>query len=46
MSPKDPRYAQIPTGEPQPRPSLGGLMKGRRALITGVANDRSIASPA
>lgn len=24
-------------------PSLGGLLKGKRALITGVANDRSIA---
>jgi enoyl-[acyl-carrier protein] reductase I len=24
-------------------PSLGGLMKGKRALITGVANDRSLA---
>jgi len=43
MSPKDPRYAQIPTGEPGARPSLGGLMKGKRALVTGVANDRSIA---
>jgi enoyl-[acyl-carrier protein] reductase I len=26
-----------------PRPSLGGLLKGKRALVTGVANDRSIA---
>ena len=43
MSPKDPRYAHIPTGEPGARPSLGGLMKGKRALVTGVANDRSIA---
>ncbi|HSN91457.1 MAG TPA: enoyl-ACP reductase [Anaeromyxobacteraceae bacterium] len=43
MSPKDPRYAQIPADEPAPRPSLGGLMKGRRALVTGVANERSIA---
>jgi enoyl-[acyl-carrier protein] reductase I len=24
-------------------PSLGGLLKGKRALVTGVANDRSIA---
>jgi enoyl-[acyl-carrier protein] reductase I len=24
-------------------PSLGGLMKGKRALVTGVANDRSLA---
>jgi enoyl-[acyl-carrier protein] reductase I len=43
MSPKDPSYAQIPTGEPGARPSLGGLMKGKRALVTGVANERSIA---
>ena len=25
------------------RPSLGGLLRGRRALVTGVASDRSIA---
>jgi enoyl-[acyl-carrier protein] reductase I len=31
------------TGTSTPRPSLGGLLKGRRAFITGVANDRSIA---
>ncbi len=30
-------------GTPVPTLSLGGLMKGKRALITGVANDRSIA---
>ena len=28
---------------PTTTPSLGGLLKGKRALITGVANDRSIA---
>jgi enoyl-[acyl-carrier protein] reductase I len=27
----------------QKTPSLGGILKGKRALITGVANDRSIA---
>jgi enoyl-[acyl-carrier protein] reductase I len=26
-----------------PRPSLGGLFKGKRALVTGIANERSIA---
>ena len=25
------------------QPSLGGLMKGKRAVVTGVANDRSLA---
>jgi enoyl-[acyl-carrier protein] reductase I len=31
------------TGLPSLPASLGGLMKGKRALITGVANERSIA---
>ena len=30
-------------GTPVPHLPLGGLMKGKRALITGVANERSIA---
>jgi enoyl-[acyl-carrier protein] reductase I len=29
--------------EANPIPSLGGLFKGKRCLVTGVANDRSIA---
>ncbi len=29
--------------QPAVMPSLGGLLKGKRALITGVANDRSLA---
>jgi enoyl-[acyl-carrier protein] reductase I len=32
-----------PDTAPTGSPSLGGLMKGKRALITGVANDRSLA---
>lgn len=31
------------SGEPAALPSLGGLLKGKRALVTGVANDRSLA---
>jgi len=30
-------------GQEQARPALGGLLKGKRALITGIANERSIA---
>ncbi len=46
MSPIDPKdveiaRARMETGDV--RLSLGGLMKGKRALITGVANDRSLA---
>jgi enoyl-[acyl-carrier protein] reductase I len=44
MSDHDPK-TQSPEGgaEASPRPSMGGLLKGRRALVTGVANERSIA---
>jgi enoyl-[acyl-carrier protein] reductase I len=38
--PKDPPSAREAEAI---RPPLGGLMKGKRALVTGVANDRSIA---
>jgi enoyl-[acyl-carrier protein] reductase I len=34
---------QQPAEAGDTRPSLGGLMRGKRAIITGVANDRSIA---
>jgi enoyl-[acyl-carrier protein] reductase I len=44
--PIDPKDVQVTTATMETddvRLSLGGLMKGRRALVTGVANDRSIA---
>jgi enoyl-[acyl-carrier protein] reductase I len=46
MSPIDPKDVQLTQAKMEvddARLSLGGLMKGKRALITGVANDRSIA---
>jgi enoyl-[acyl-carrier protein] reductase I len=42
MSDHDPK-PQAPEDAGEARPSLGGLMKGKRALVTGVANERSIA---
>ncbi len=33
----------MPDGEPATRPAKGTLMQGRRGLIMGVANDRSLA---
>jgi enoyl-[acyl-carrier protein] reductase I len=35
--------AATPQPEAAAMPSLGGLMRGKRVLVTGVANDRSIA---
>jgi enoyl-[acyl-carrier protein] reductase I len=46
MTPTDPKDLDHPTPGAvahEPRPSYGGLMRGKRAVITGVANDRSIA---
>ncbi len=40
MSEKDPGAQQRPDGAHLP---LGGLLRGKRALVTGVANDMSIA---
>jgi enoyl-[acyl-carrier protein] reductase I len=46
MSPIDPKDVEITRANMEAddaRLSLGGMMRGKRALITGVANDRSIA---
>ena len=46
MSPIDPKDVELSRARMQAedaRGSLGGLMRGRRAVITGVANERSIA---
>jgi enoyl-[acyl-carrier protein] reductase I len=46
MSPIDPKDVEITRARMETddvRLSLGGLMKGKRAVVTGVANDRSIA---
>jgi enoyl-[acyl-carrier protein] reductase I len=46
MSPTDPKNAEVNAERTEGsggRLSLGGLMKGKRVLVTGVANDRSIA---
>jgi enoyl-[acyl-carrier protein] reductase I len=46
MSPIDPKDVEIQRAKMQAddvRASLGGLLKGKRALVTGVANERSIA---
>jgi enoyl-[acyl-carrier protein] reductase I len=45
MSPVDPKDVEITRAktEADVRLSLGGLMRGKRAVITGVANDRSLA---
>jgi enoyl-[acyl-carrier protein] reductase I len=46
MSPIDPKDVEITRAKMETedaRASLGGLMKGKRALITGVANERSLA---
>ncbi len=46
MSPIDPKDVELTRARMQAddaRLALGGLMKGKRALITGVANDRSLA---
>jgi len=46
MSPIDPKDVELHRAKAESedlRASLGGLLRGRRAVITGVANDRSIA---
>jgi len=46
MSPIDPKDVELQRAKAEreeARASLGGLLRGRRAVITGVANDRSIA---
>ncbi len=46
MSPNDPKEPEVTRARPEGggvRLSLGGLVKGKRALVTGVANDRSLA---
>ncbi len=46
MSPIDPKDVELQRAKAESedlRASLGGLLRGRRAVITGVANDRSIA---
>ena len=46
MSPIDPKDVEITRAKMQTddvRLSLGGLVKGKRAIITGVANERSLA---
>ncbi len=46
MSPIDPKDVEIQRARMETedvRISLGGLMRGKRAVITGVANDRSLA---
>jgi enoyl-[acyl-carrier protein] reductase I len=46
MSPIDPKDVEVTRAKMETddvRLSLGGLMKGKRALVTGVANDRSLA---
>ena len=43
MDPKDVEQGRARMQAEDARGSLGGLMRGRRAVITGVANERSIA---
>jgi enoyl-[acyl-carrier protein] reductase I len=46
MNPIDPKDVELTRARMQVddvRLSLGGLMRGKRALVTGVANDRSLA---
>jgi enoyl-[acyl-carrier protein] reductase I len=46
MSPIDPKDVEVTRARMEAddvRASYGGLMRGKRAIITGVANDRSIA---
>src|SRR6266496_4213443 len=46
MSPIDPKDVEITRAKMETddvRLSLGGLMRGKRAVITGVANERSLA---
>jgi enoyl-[acyl-carrier protein] reductase I len=46
MSPIDPRDVEVNRARMEAddaRSSLGGLLRGRRAVVTGVANERSIA---
>ncbi len=46
MSPVDPKDVEVTRARMETddvRLSLGGLMRGKRAIITGVANDRSLA---
>jgi enoyl-[acyl-carrier protein] reductase I len=43
MDPKDVELQRAKAETEDVRASLGGLLRGRRAVITGVANDRSIA---
>ncbi len=46
MSPIDPKDVEIARAKMQAedaRASLGGLLKGKRAVVTGVANERSLA---
>ncbi|WP_279426450.1 enoyl-ACP reductase FabI [Anaeromyxobacter terrae] len=46
MSPIDPKNVEVTRARMETddvRRSLGGLLRGKRALVTGVANDRSIA---
>jgi enoyl-[acyl-carrier protein] reductase I len=43
IDPKDVAVTQARMEADDARRSLGGLMKGKRALVTGVANERSIA---
>src|SRR5512138_1762617 len=43
IDPKDVQVTQARMEADDVRRSLGGLMKGKRALVTGVANERSIA---
>ncbi len=43
IDPKDVQLTQARMAADDVRVSLGGLMKGKRALVTGVANERSIA---
>jgi enoyl-[acyl-carrier protein] reductase I len=43
IDPKDAELTPAGTEAGEARPSLGGLMRGKRVLVTGVANDRSIA---
>ena len=46
MSPIDPKDVQVTQARMETddvRLSLGGLLRGKRALVTGVANERSIA---
>ena len=46
MSPTDPKDVEVTPARTEARDgraSYGGLLRGKRAVVTGVANDRSIA---